>query len=230
MRAHLTASVFLAALAVSACGDGREAEAPMPSADSATTPAGAPAPAPALANVPLTLGCGAPFTRDATPATLAAVFGRENVIPEEISGPEGMPLNVTAIYPNDPARRIEVIFSDEEARTGLATVMVSNPESLWTGPGGLKIGASMTSVEDANGGPFNVMGFEWDYGGYVSDWQGGKLGEANGCSTTVRLTTSEGALPDEIVGDGVTPASDLPAMRAAQPKVTSFGINWTPLT
>ena len=148
------------------------------------------------------------------------------MIPETIAGPEGAQMNVTAIYPKDPARRIEVVFRNEEERTDLSAVMVSSPESQWTGPGGVKIGDGIEAVQAANGAAFDVMGFQWDYGGFVADWKGGKLGEANGCASTVRLSPGADSLPPEIVGDGVQPSSDLPAIRAAQPKVSGFGISW----
>jgi hypothetical protein len=227
MRAYLTASLLCGAVFASGCS-GETDVAALPDGGTVTGPAMENVAEPGAAEVNLTLGCGGPFTREATPATLAAVFGRENVIPETISGPEGAPLNVTAIYPNDPARRIEVIFRNEEERTDLSAVMVSSAESQWTGPGGVKIGDGIEAVQAANGAAFNVMGFQWDYGGYVADWQGGKLGESNGCASTVRLSPVAETLPSEIVGDGVQPSSDLPAVRAAQPKVSSFGINWAP--
>jgi len=229
MRMFLAASLLCGGLLAAGCG--REEDVTL-AGD------GAKSPAPALENLAeagtptalLVLGCGAPFTREATPATLAAVFGRANVIPETIAGPEGTQMNVTAIYPNDPARRIEVVFRNEEERTDLSAVMVSSAESQWTGPGGVKIGDSVEVVEAANGAPFAVMGFQWDYGGFVADWKGGKLGEANGCAPTVRLSPGADSLPAEIVGDGVQPASNLPAMRAAQPRVSVFGISWAQQT
>jgi hypothetical protein len=202
MRVFVAASLICGGLLVAACGG--EADV---------------APAVDVANT---------FTRGATPASLATVFGRANVIPETIAGPEGAQMNVTAIYPTDPARRIEVVFRNEEERTDLSAVMVSAPESQWTGPGGVKIGDGIEAVEAANGMPFEVMGFQWDYGGFVADWKGGKLGEANGCAPAVRLAPGADSLPADIVGDGVQPASNLPAMRAAQPKVSAFGISWAP--
>ena len=225
MRAFLTASLLCGGLLLAACGGDNDAALV---ADAGATPA------PSVENVAeagaieasLVLRCGAPFTRDATPATLAAVFGRENVIPETVDGPEGTRVNVTAIYPNDPARRIEVVFRNEEERTDLSAVMVTSLESQWTGPGGIRIGAGIDVVQSANGAAFDVMGFQWDYGGFVADWKGGELGEANSCAATVRLSPRAESLPAEIVGDGVLPSSDLPAMRAAQPEVSSFGITW----
>jgi hypothetical protein len=223
--------ILAASLSFVAAGCGGEADV-APAANVAETPA------PVAENVAeaatgqasLVLGCGVPFTREATPATLAAVFGRENVIPETIAGPEGTQMNVTAIYPNDPARRIEVVFRNEEERTDLSAVMVSSLESQWTGPGGVKIGDGIEAVEAANGAAFDVMGFQWDYGGFVANWKGGKLDEANGCAPTVRLSPGADSLSAEIVGDGVQPASDLPAMRVAQPIVSVFGISWAPQT
>lgn len=225
MRAFLTASLVCGGLLIASCG-GESDVAPAADGGEATASAIANVSEAGTAEASFVLGCGAPFTRAATPATLAAVFGRENVIPETIAGPEGAQMNVTAIYPKDPARRIEVVFRNEEERTDLSAVMVSSPESQWTGPGGVKIGDGIEAVQAANGAAFDVMGFQWDYGGFVADWKGGKLGEANGCATTVRLSPGADSLPPEIVGDGVQPSSDLPAIRAAQPKVSGFGISW----
>jgi hypothetical protein len=229
MRAYLTAILCGAAIILAGCGSAKD------DSDAVVTPAPTPAPdAPAVASsagpASLVVTCARPFTRDATPATLAAVFGRENVIPETVAGPEGTQINVTAIYPNDPARRIEIIFRNEEARTDLSAVMINAPESQWTGPGGIGMGDTIAEVQAANGGVFNVMGFQWDYGGFVSDWQGGRLDDVDGCRATVRLSPAGENLPADIVGDAVEPASDLPAMRAVQPRVTSFGIGWSPAT
>jgi len=179
------------------------------------------------ADVSFVLGCKAPFTPDATPATLATYFGRENVIPETVDGPEGQPLNVTAIYPKDPDRRIEVLFANEEERTGLITVMVSSPTSLWKGPGNISIGAGIAAVEAANGGSFTLQGFGWDYGGFVSDWEDGKLGGDGGpCRPIVRFHTEGSDVAPEILGDGAQPLSNDPAVLKADPKVALFGISW----
>ena len=226
MRAILaTATVLASVVLLTACG-GEEAAAPIPAATSEvagpmenTAEAGA-------AEVAFVLGCGAPFTRDATPATLAAVFGRENVVPETIDGPEGEPMNVTAIYPNDPEKRIEVSFANEEERTGLIAVTVRDHPSLWKGQGGYSFGDAIEAVEKANGGPFAISGFGWDYGGFVTDWKGGKLKEAGGCTTTVRFLPEADDIAPGIQGDGVNPLSTVPAVRKALPKVSLFGIGW----
>jgi len=178
------------------------------------------------AEVNLTLGCEGPFTPEATPATLAAVFGRDNVIPETVDGPEGTQINVTAIYPKDPARRVEVMFRNEEERTGLMSVRIAGANSLWVGPGGVRIGDGVEAVEAANGAPFQMAGFQWDYGGYVTGWKGGKLDNVGECLVQARLAPEGERIAPEIMGDGVQPLSDDAAVRAARPHVTEIGISW----
>ncbi|GAB3898789.1 hypothetical protein [Spirosoma agri] len=34
-------------------------------------------------------------------------------------------------------------------------------------------------MEKRNGKPFRLWGFEWDYGGLVSNWQAGKLAQSD---------------------------------------------------
>jgi len=82
--------------------------------------------------------------------------------------PRVEPMNVTAIFPTDPERRIEVSFANEEERTDLVAVTVRDHASLWRGQGGYSFGDGIEAVEKANGGPFAVSGFEWDYGGFVT--------------------------------------------------------------
>ncbi len=224
MRAHL---VFAALLLAAACGQAEDAAIREKGASLRSISV---APRVAATTTPrattLTLTCAPPFTPEATAGTLAAAFGPQNVIPETIDGPEGEKLNVTAIYPADPTKRIEVTFRNEEERTGLVTVTVKEDASAWTGPGGLKMGDGLAAAEAANGGAFEVAGFGWDYGGYVSDWKGGKLAEpAPGCHASLRFQRSPGNNDMSLVGEEGR-ASDLPALRAAKPTVTEFGIRW----
>lgn len=226
MRALMSAGLFLVPFFLLAACGGENAATPIsPAAPAASGPLENTAEN-GSANVRFVLACGAPFTPDATPATLAAVFGRENVVPETIDGPEGEPLNVTAIFPKDPEKRIEVMFANEEERTGLVSVVVRDHASLWQGEGGYSYGDEIAKVEAANGRPFAVSGFEWDYGGYVSDWKGGKLSDKHECHTTVRFAPEGAAIADSISGDGKFPLSNDPAVIASMPTVSLFGISY----
>lgn len=226
MRALASVGFLMASAAMLAACGGEDAATPIPAAASEPSGPMENVAETGAADVAFTLGCGAPFTPDATPATLAAAFGRENVVPETIDGPEGEQLNVTAIFPNDPERRIEVTFANEEERTGLIAVTVRDHASQWKARGGYSFGDGIEAVEAANGRPFAVSGFSWDYGGYVNDWKGGKLELASGCQTVVRFSPEATDIAATIQGDGVSPLSNDPAVKAAKPKVSLFGIGW----
>jgi hypothetical protein len=54
--------------------------------------------------------------------------------------------------------------------------------STWTGPGGLRLGLSLTDLEKLNRKPFKLRGFDKDKTATVSDWDHGALAAlAGGC-------------------------------------------------
>ncbi len=218
----------LAALTASlaACGGPKDAAGPAaaPEAPAASTPA---IRIPATAADSLTVLCGPPFTPDATAASLMQVFGAKAVVPETRDGPEGEKINVTAIYPADATMRVEVAFANEEERTGLISVTIRGDTSQWTGPAGLNLGDGIDTVQKLNGGKgFTLSGFGWDYGGYVTDWQGGPLQEpVPRCRTVVRFGIPEDVTDTSVMGEGLH-SSDEPAIRAATPFVQEIGIHW----
>jgi hypothetical protein len=205
--------IALAALFLVACG-GESASPPEAPAEAATA---------AAAGKP-NLGCGAPFAQDASFASLQRTFGAANVVDQTVPGPEGTTLDATVLFGNDPARRIEVLWVNEQERAGLLHASIAGERSDVRGPGGLRLGVTLTEVEAINGGPFTLMGFNWDMGGAVVDWQGGALSrERLGCSVSVSF--DPGADSAAVTGDSPY-ASTLPAMRAAAPRVTRIGIGY----
>lgn len=227
MRAALAGVSLILA---SACGGPEQAEGP-----SASEVIDAPADAsggttikiPATIADTLTIMCGKPFAQDATAGTLADIFGAENVVPETIDGAEGEQYNITAVYPQDKSRRIEVTFLNEEERTVLTSVKIRGEVSQWTGPGGLNLGDGVATVEKLNKKPFQIAGFGWDYGGYVTDWQGGALAEITpGCITTVRFNIPSDVQMASAIQGEAPHASTEPAMRNASAYVEEIMISW----
>ncbi|HPI50175.1 MAG TPA: hypothetical protein PLH23_18030 [Hyphomonadaceae bacterium] len=221
----LSALVFLV---LAACGGPEQAEGPsVPEVVATPAADGGAVKVPATIADTLTIICGKPFSQDATAGTLAEIFGAQNVIPETIDGREGEQVNVTAIYPQDRSRRIEVTFANEEERTVLTSVSIRGEVSEWTGPGGLNLGDGIETVERLNGKPFTMSGFGWDYGGYVTDWQGGKLNQiAPGCRTTVRFNIPPDVHSEDAVLGEAPHSSTEPAMRKASAYVEEIQISW----
>ncbi len=195
---------------------------------------------PAFAADMQTLTCEAPFNKNMTEADLVAAFGKENVEYKSVPGAEGMETNATVVFPNDPARRLTVHWWDEDKRARPAAVSVEadfgddpdgmNPwktEILWQTVEGLRIGSDLAAVEKANGKPFRLSGFGWDFGGFAISWDNGALDAAqrHDCNLTMRFLPSAESSPESVVGD-VELMSDMKDVIAAKPRVTELTISY----
>ena len=56
-----------------------------------------------------------------------------------------------------------------------ARVTVSEENSPWRTPAGIRVGTGLGEAVIFNDGPFAFCGFEWDYAGKMGSWLGGKL-------------------------------------------------------
>lgn len=134
------------------------------------------------------IACEGPFAADSSEARLIEAFGKENVVTGDVPGPEGSTLLATTIFPNDPAKTIEFGWWDEEKHERVAYFTVPPAD---TAPGGLRKGLTVKEVEALNGGPFQMYGFFWDYGGSAG-FEGGKLGTApGGCIVSARFAVGD---------------------------------------
>lgn len=177
---------------------------------------------------PMHLECAGPFGPDSSEAFLAQIFGADNVVTETIDGPEGTTLDSTLLFPNNPARRLIVLWQDEIGRVRPAAIIVRD-DAMWVGPGGVHLGSGLDEVEAINGGPFRVLGFGWDYGGAAS-FPSGRLSEIpGGCvmslSFDIDWTLSYGPEFDVIMGDQEL-SSDDEMLRAASPRVSEIAVGY----
>lgn len=115
------------------------------------------------------------ITPESSEESLSELFGPANVRPETIDVGEGMTEPGTILFPNDPAGRIEILWSDVEARRHPHTVWISGSESRWHFVHGISLGMTLEKLEAINGNAFEMAGWGWDYGGTIYDWRGGVL-------------------------------------------------------
>jgi len=189
-----------------------------------TTETSAAQSSPTASSAPLVLTCAA--FAEASLESLRARFGAPNVVDQKIPGPEGQDYDGTVLFPNDPARRVEISWRDPEHHDGVASATVTGVEgvrSLWTGPHGVTLGEAMAQVEAANGRAFQASGFDWDYGGMVTDWRGGAFAPGDNCS--VQVGFQPGAETQQAEGEGAY-ASDSAAMKSRAPYVSLFGVSF----
>ena len=170
--------------------------------------------------------CASPVAADDTERSLKQRYGKDAVV-QQLPGAEGETYKGVVLFPKARDRRIEVAFTDDKAgRVSGLSLRDAGKTSLWN-VAGVTIGSSLAEVQKANGKPFLVSGFEWDYGGFVTDWKGGTLSRPlqGGCRITIRFSGKAGA-PRSLSGDGVKVASDNAALVKFAPVVTEIGVNF----
>ncbi len=125
-----------------------------------------------------------------TAKTIAARYKGETAI-EEITGAEGATAKGLAIFPKDPSRKLLVSFFDE-GMTKLSAIGPAAGASHWT-IAGLKLGSSLADVAKANGGKFEISGFELGLWRLCHGPQGRQAFLLDGgCVVTIRFNPPEG--------------------------------------
>ena len=163
--------------------------------------------------------CVSVFGPDATPTSLAAVFGKANVTTTDVHYAEGSYETATVIFA-DTDDRIEVFWEDANTRDAPRTVRIRGDQSAWETPEGLKLGLDLRSIEAINGRSFALLGFGWDYSGTVVSWEGGRLERSPGtCRVMARLSPGDTRYDwDEVVGERRF-SSQHPTMQLLNPKI-----------
>jgi hypothetical protein len=179
------------------------APAPAPTRARAPRPDAAPAPSRAVtavapAGAPRTIACSGVFAKESTHLKLAVAFDSRNVAFTEVDS-EGGKMMASVVYPNDPKRRLEVVWQNEGARADTSVIVIGG-QSGWTGPKGLRLGLPLAALEKLNGKPFKLKGTDKSVA--VLDWQGGALDKlSGGCKVGVHLIGDASAGDREMVSN-----------------------------
>jgi hypothetical protein len=174
-----------------------------------------------------TIACTGVFGKDSSHLKLATRFDSRNVAFTEVDGPEGSRLMASVLFPNDPKRRLEVLWQNEASRTETHLIVI-NGRSTWTAPKGLRLGLPLAALEKLNGKPFRMSGFDQPNGGSAIDWDGGALDRLpGGCRLGIRLAPdakATDAARNEVMGTEFL--SNDPKMRAVRPIVAEILIGY----
>lgn len=217
--------LLIFAAALSACGGAStEPTTPAPTSASQAAAASPSASAPESTSAPATTkppGIDALLAADDTLAIVQARLGAGNVREQTLDGAEGETLAGWVVYPDEPTRTADVFL--DEANAHPTMLRIRAPESLWTRADGIRIGLGSTELQAMNGKPFAFYGFEWDYGGAVSDFRGGRLDSGDAPRGSLTLCPPENAGDDYPSGDA-TFSSDDPRMIARPATVCEFTV------
>lgn len=207
---HLTRPLplLILAAALSACSD-PSTEPSTPSPPSAPQAVVASAPAPTLPAA--TAAKDAPRIEDLlkpddTLATAQARLGASHVREQALDGAEGETLAGWVVYPDDPTRTADVFLDETKAHPTMLRIRA--PESTWTRADGIRIGLNSTELQAMNGKAFAFYGFEWDYGGAISDFHGGRLDAGDAPRGSLTLCPPEDPGEDYPSGDTMFSSDD----------------------
>jgi hypothetical protein len=161
------------------------------------------------------------FAKSSGHLRLAQSFGVHNVEFTEVSGDDGSTLLASVLFPNDPKRRLEVLWDDDAQRSGTRMIVIAG-QSTWSAQKGVHLGLPLAALEKLNGKPFKLMGFEKGGMAIVSDWNGGALDLlTDGCKVGIQLKPDPKTSPDTLgtANSDKEFASNDPAIRAAKPTI-----------
>jgi hypothetical protein len=171
------------------------------------------------------LSCNYPIKKSDTAKTIMARFGKDAVLATIIL-PEGEEEKGIILFPRDNGKKLEILFNDEDEMTIITNVMVRQPKSKWT-ISGLAIGSRLDKAVTINKAPISMSGFDWDYGGYASNFHKGKLSrEQNQCNYGLRFELPENARNfDDIIGDKLI-SSRNKSVRRNNPVINELSIGF----
>lgn len=150
---------------------------------------------------------------------LEARFGEDMLREETFDGPEGDgTYPVLVVFPDDPRKRLELVQDGDNPDAPIQELRVPSKESLWHDTGGVRTGMSLAELVALNGAPVSFYGLDWDYGGVVQDWHGGKLANAVDASTFRRVAL----VAREEIGDARLPRGD-GSFRSDDPRYPTIG-------
>ena len=109
------------------------------------------------------------FTDELAKADLMRLLGKNRIMERPFYLGEGESAPGLVLYPDSP-EEVEVLL-DEDGFPMMYRIQEEGSE--WATAEGLKVGSSLADLEKINGQPFKLTGFDWDYGGTVTNWNGG---------------------------------------------------------
>ncbi len=127
-------------------------------------------------------------------------YGAANVSVAQIDGAEGETSRGIVLFADDPMRRAEIFPQDDANLRGISAIRVSGTRSRWQLGNGVRLGMTLAELVAANGKPVSFSGLDWDYGGGINDWHGGRLAPPGSGVVFVAVGLTHGDLDE---GDSI---------------------------
>ena len=162
-----------------------------------------------------------PILASAKEEDLLQLFGAEQVQRRTIYVAEGTEKrDVSVIYPYS-ANEVILFWRDNQYGQRLSHAWVKKEDSSWKTAENITVGTPLAELNRLNGQPFRIVGFGWDYGGYIPVRQEGTLIQQKGLCLRLAPTRQ---LPRQYYGDGVKVFSADPELLPDAVRVVSFEV------
>lgn len=157
---------------------------------------------------------------------LKSIYGATNVSTKNIDEGEGNMVDATLIYPGT-ADEVEIFWKDPAGKKNPVRIRIRNAGSAWHIDNKIKIGTTMTALEQLNKKPFYITGCCYDAPFAIIDWNNGELADLSAKAVGIRLKPGNPTkeLNERIVGDKRYLVTDS-TIRSADMKVSEFFIRF----
>lgn len=141
--------------------------------------------------------------------TLLKLYGAANLKDERICGPEcADSIDITFLFPGSVNETV-IHWEDGAYHKKISMIECFRDSANWHTTDGIKIGSPFADLLKVNGSRISFSGFGWDYGGYISSYNGGKLSNSR---IDYRLTLTDDPQTNTVYGD-TTLHTDTPAIK-----------------
>lgn len=114
------------------------------------------------------------ITSATTRKQLAAWYGEDQLRDTTLFHGSEIPLPGTVLFPNS-RDRLEIIWPNGEEVEDMIITICHQGSRWYDQRTGVKVGATLKEVLEANQAPLLISNFNWEFGGYVTDFLGGEL-------------------------------------------------------
>lgn len=129
--------------------------------------------------------CSGTWAPSINEQALVRYFGKANVTRGMVYLAEGNEEPGTIVFPNDEKKRLEIVWKNKHRNPSWIRIPAG---SQWRTFAGVRTGMTLQDLESLNARPFAFSGFDWDYGGLVTNWRGGRLGNTGSpCTLSIQL-------------------------------------------
>ncbi len=161
-----------------------------------------------------------PVDQKSTERSLLALPGAGAKAAQVYMG-EGFEEPGVVLYPDDPARRLEVVWRGSPPAPAVVWICRGKVPCRWRTTAGVSMGTTLKELERLNGKPFGMLGSGFDGSGLVSSFGDGKLASYDHGLILYLLLRTDGLTREEIAlisGDRVISSSQ-PVLQKLNPRV-----------